>query len=73
VIPIQDIDFSGLSPTERILLAQQLWDSVVADDAVPPPTPEQCAELDRRVALLDAGDMATSTWAEVKARLLNQQ
>jgi putative addiction module component (TIGR02574 family) len=73
VIPIQDIDFSGLSPTERILLAQELWDSVVAENAIPPTTPDQRAEIERRAALVDSGQMGTTTWPEVKARLLNRQ
>ena len=71
MIRIQDIDFSQLSPTDRVLLAQELWDSVVAENVVPPTTPEQRAEIERRIALVDAGEMGTSTWTEVKARILN--
>jgi putative addiction module component (TIGR02574 family) len=58
-----------LSPQERIELAEDLWDSVAERD-MPPLTPEQKEELDRRYAehLRDPG--SASKWEDVKARLL---
>jgi putative addiction module component (TIGR02574 family) len=38
-----------LSPAERVEIAQELWDSV-GETELPPLTPAQMEELDRRVA-----------------------
>jgi putative addiction module component (TIGR02574 family) len=38
-----------LSPAERVEIAQELWDSVEETD-LPPLTPAQIEELDRRIA-----------------------
>jgi putative addiction module component (TIGR02574 family) len=65
----KDIDYRNLSPTERILLAQKLWDSVVADNAILPTTPAHRAEIERRIALADGGEMPSHTWADVKSAL----
>ena len=46
------IDFSRLSIEERLDLIGEIWDSI-DHDAVPL-TEAQAAEIDRRVALLDA-------------------
>jgi putative addiction module component (TIGR02574 family) len=59
--------------TQRsILLAEQLWDSVRQPAEAVPLTDTQKQELDRRWAALERGEMATSTWPEVKKRLLGQ-
>jgi putative addiction module component (TIGR02574 family) len=50
------LDFSHLSPDERIELAEQLWDSL--DVTKLGPTAEQAAELRRRRAELETdGDL----------------
>jgi putative addiction module component (TIGR02574 family) len=50
------LDFSHLSPAERIELAEQLWDSL--DPQAVGPTAEQAVELRRRRAELEAdGDL----------------
>jgi putative addiction module component (TIGR02574 family) len=58
-----------LTPEERIELAEDLWDSVAADDARPLNSEEK-QELDRRYAehLRDPGNALK--WEDVKARLL---
>lgn len=61
---------SSLSLPERVALAQELWDSVHADACAAPFTPEQLAEIDRRVAALDAGEMTNEPWDTVRDRLL---
>ena len=45
------LDFTALTPDQRLELIGQLWDSL---DDVPPLSPEQLAELERRSAELDA-------------------
>lgn len=58
-----------LSPTERIDLAEAIWDTVALDlDAVPLPESHR-AELERRLADLDENPDAGSPWEEVRARL----
>ncbi len=58
-----------LTPTERIDLVQDLWDSIAQHD-LPPLSEEEKAELDRRYAehLRDPG--SALKWEDVKARLL---
>ncbi len=58
-----------LTPEERLELAQDLWDSVAPRD-VPPLTPEQKEELDRRYAEHLRDPDRGSKWEDVKARLL---
>ncbi len=58
-----------LSLPERVELAQELWDSVHADACAAPFTPEQLAEIDRRVAALDAGEVVTRSWEDERVRL----
>jgi putative addiction module component (TIGR02574 family) len=60
-------DFTELSVPERIQLVEDLWDSVAAD--TPPLTlsPEEVAELERRLAEMDANPEAGIPWEQVKA------
>jgi len=69
--PPHPIDFSHLSPAERILLAEDLWDSVTAEQDAPSLTPAQQEELQRRLAAADRGEMSYSAWPDVKHRLLH--
>ncbi len=64
-------DYSQLTPKERILLAQELWDSAFNDLQDFPLTDDQMAEIERRMAAVDAGQMPTYPWEEVKQRLRN--
>jgi putative addiction module component (TIGR02574 family) len=64
------LDYSHLSVPERILLAQELWESVYDQAAEIPITEAERQELERRWALYESGEMKTSTWPEVKQRLL---
>jgi putative addiction module component (TIGR02574 family) len=67
-------DYSKLSPTERLELAQDLWDSVdpASDASVLPVTEEQKAELDRRLDELDAVPSSGAPWPDVRKRVLDQ-
>jgi putative addiction module component (TIGR02574 family) len=55
-----------LSVAERITLVQEIWDSIVAEDAAPGLTETQRQELDRRIARLDADPGNVLTWDEIK-------
>ncbi len=61
-----------LSVSERIVLAEKLWDSIVdGDESIALPE-KQKNELDRRLqAFLDDQDVGSS-WAEVKERIINK-
>ena len=63
------IDITKLTPEERLRLIDELWESLrVVPDAVPL-TPEQRAELDRRLDELDRSDVTLVPWDEVKRQL----
>ena len=63
------IKIDGLSPEERLDLLERLWDSLARTPAEVPVTPEQRAELDRRLADLDQdtqqGGQLGVPWDEV--------
>lgn len=66
-----DFDFGHLDAAARLQLAQDLWDSVEPEDAdvEEPLTGAQEAELDRRLADLDAHPDAGTPWPQVRAEL----
>ncbi|MGE0439020.1 MAG: addiction module protein [Vicinamibacterales bacterium] len=61
------IDFSHLSPRERLELIGELWDSL-SDDAFEI-TPELAAELDRRLDEMRQNPDAGRPWEEVREDL----
>ncbi len=63
------IDISALSVSERIQLAEDLWDSVAVADADIPLTPAQVEELDRRLDDLERNPDAGVPWEVARARL----
>ena len=58
---------------ERIKLVEDLWDSIAAEQQALPLSPEQRAELDRRLDAFDAdGDMgrpASEAIADIRRKL----
>ncbi|NJL80635.1 MAG: addiction module protein [Richelia sp. RM2_1_2] len=69
--PLLKVDISELSVSERIQLAEDLWDSILLEcDASEVPLREsQKQELDRRLELHYQNPQQGSTWEEVKQRL----
>ena len=59
-----------LSPAERILLVQDIWDSLAASPEEVPVPREHLEELSRRSDAEARGEMAFSPWAAVKKRIL---
>jgi putative addiction module component (TIGR02574 family) len=59
-----------LSPSERLLLVQDLWDSLEADDI--PLTDWQKEELDRRKAVFQTNPTSGSSWEEVQRRIIER-
>ncbi|HEX4610650.1 MAG TPA: addiction module protein [Urbifossiella sp.] len=69
---LQTLGLTSLSPADRLALLGELWDSLTPDPTNIPLTDAQKADLDRRLAALDADPSAGSPWEEVKARLLGR-
>lgn len=60
-------NLAALTAPERLLLAQQLVDSVLAEAM--PLTPAQADEVRHRAAAIDSGDITCEPWPQVHTRL----
>ena len=58
-----------LSKSERILLVEQIWDSLAREQQAPDLTPAQRKEINRRLARLSRTGPLGSSWEDVKQRL----
>ena len=58
-----------MSDAEKILLVEQIWDSINKQTIVL--SPAHKAELDRRLAMHERGETRYSSWEDVKQRILN--
>ena len=58
-----------LPQAERIKLAQNFWEIIVEDGYEPDLTPEQTAELDRRLAEFEKNPREGIPWEQVEADL----
>ncbi|WP_417664476.1 addiction module protein [Pseudidiomarina donghaiensis] len=61
-----------LTVSERINLAEALWDSVVAENVDLAITPNQITELTQRREAYKLDENAGSAWEDVKSRILTQ-
>jgi putative addiction module component (TIGR02574 family) len=66
---LKALGIDQLGVAERILLVEEIWDSIAAEADQLPLTEAQKQDLRRRLAARDANPTAGSTWEEVKARL----
>jgi putative addiction module component (TIGR02574 family) len=64
------IDIDAMEPDERLRLIGDLWDSLSENPGDVGLTPEQRAELDRRLDRLESGKAKLVSWEELKARLV---
>ncbi len=60
-----------LSASERLILAQQLWDSVANDQNAIELTAAQKTELDNRLSSFESDTNIGLDWDTVKSRILN--
>ena len=58
-----------LSVAERILIVEEIWDSIAAEQESVQVADAQKAELDRRIASFDASPNEGKSWEEIKRRL----
>jgi putative addiction module component (TIGR02574 family) len=63
-------DILELSPAERILLVEEIWDSIASVPESVEVTPTQREELDRRLEAFRHHLSAGKTWEAVKGRVL---
>jgi putative addiction module component (TIGR02574 family) len=66
---LRSLGIDQLSVAERLLLVEEIWDSIPDEAQQAPLTEAQKQDLQRRIAGRDANPQAGSTWEEVKARL----
>lgn len=68
-----DARLRDLPLADRIKLVEDLWDSIAADQNVLPLTPEQRAELDKRLDTYEAdgirGRLADEAIADIRKKL----
>ncbi|MCD4728350.1 MAG: addiction module protein [Pirellulales bacterium] len=62
-------DLAQLSVAERILVVEQIWDSIAAEQSSLPVTPAQQKELDRRLESYRRSPREGASLEEVKARI----
>jgi putative addiction module component (TIGR02574 family) len=62
-----------LSVPERLLLVDELWDSIAVEEEQVPLTEAQKSDLQRRLDAIDADPSRGSSWSEVKARLMGSR
>ncbi len=65
-------EIRGLSVSERVALVEQIWDSIVEDEARFELTDAQKAELDRRLLTRVSAGVRGSAWTDVKRRILGE-
>jgi putative addiction module component (TIGR02574 family) len=66
-ISIRDIDYSQLTLNERTLLMHDLAESIRTEADAQPLSPEFRAELNRRMAEIDAGTVPLLSWDAIRA------
>lgn len=62
-------DILKLSTAEKILLIEDLWDSIIADESLIPVPESHKAELDRRINNLKSSPGSLLTLEELKMRV----
>ena len=66
---LKALGIDQLSVAQRILLVEEIWDSIATTEEEIPLTEAQKQDLQRRIAAYEANPKAGSSWEEVKARL----
>ncbi len=64
------MEIQELTVSERILLAEKLWDSVLEDESEIKLTKNQEFELEKRLNAFHTDQNPGSSWSEVKARII---
>ncbi len=67
--PLTPSEIKKLSVAERILIVEEIWDSIAADQELMEITEAQKKELDRRIASSNAAPNQGKSWEETRDRL----
>ncbi|THB69169.1 MAG: addiction module protein [Gammaproteobacteria bacterium] len=62
-----------LTVSEKIILAEKLWDSVANNDSTIELSEAQERELDKRIESYSVNKDKGSSWSEVKNRIIGNQ
>ena len=65
------MNLQELSNSEKILLAEDLWDSVASKEELFPITEEQKNLLDKRLAKYSLDQNSGDSWQNVRSRISN--
>lgn len=63
------LNIEGLSLTERMLLVERIWASIMSDQGSLEITDSQRDELDRRLETYEESRETGATWESIKERL----
>ncbi|MGO9601499.1 MAG: addiction module protein [Isosphaeraceae bacterium] len=66
---LKSLGIDQLSVAQRILLVEEIWDSIAAEAEEAPLSEAQKQDLQRRLDLYAKNPRAGSSWEDVKARL----
>ncbi len=66
---LQSLGIDRLSLDQRVVLAEEIWESIALEAERLPLTEAQKQDLQRRLAVYEANRHAGSTWEQVKTRL----
>ena len=66
-------DMADMSVPERIHLVEDIWDSIAAEAESVPISPEQMAEIDRRIRSMRKNPGAGIPWEVAKARIRSRR
>lgn len=70
---LESLGIDKLSIAERLLLVEEIWDSIAARPETLPIPDSHKEELARRLAAYEANPRAGAPWEEVKARILKKK
>ena len=67
------MEIQKLTVSERIILAEKLWNSVLNDESEIKLTANQEAELDKRLNAFMTDHDLGSSWSDVKERIISNK
>ncbi|MDH5693374.1 MAG: addiction module protein [Gammaproteobacteria bacterium] len=65
--------FQSLTASEKILLAEELWDSALSEESEIPLSEEHKKILEERLKSFELNPNAGSSWDVVKSRILSSK
>jgi putative addiction module component (TIGR02574 family) len=69
---LKSLGIDQLTVAQRILLVEEIWDSIATEAEALPLIDNQKEDLDRRLALYRENPQAVTSWEEVETRIRAQ-